>query len=80
MESLAYLVMGLYLGTIVFSLVTVGFAAFFRFKGRFRRIALLLWALLLVVAILGFSLSPSFGAIPGIAGFVATILIFFKSR
>ncbi len=80
MESLAILVGSIYLGTIAFSLTTVGFAAYFRFKNRFRKTALVLWALLLVVSLLSLSLSPSLGVTPGIAGLVATALIFFRKR
>ncbi len=80
MESLAILVGSIYLGTIAFSLTTVGFAAYFRFKNQFRKTALVLWALLLVVSLLALSLSPSLGAIPGIAGLVATVLIYFRRR
>ena len=80
MESLAYLVGGIFLGSIVMSLATLGFATAFRLTGKFRRTSLILWSLQIVLGLLTLSLGPAFGAIPGLAGLVATVLIFFKKR
>lgn len=80
MESLAYLVGGIFLGSIVMSLATVGFALTFRLSGRFRKTSLILWSLQIVLGLFALSLGPAFGAIPGIAGLAATVLIFFRKR
>jgi hypothetical protein len=61
MESLAILVMFMFLAELLFGLLVVIFAALARFRGRFRRTALVLIVLLAIETAWALSIQFAFG-------------------
>jgi hypothetical protein len=64
MESLAILVMFMFLAEILFGLLAIVFAIMARFRGRFRRTALVLIVLLAVETAWALWVLPAFGFPP----------------
>lgn len=80
MESLALIVSLMLLGEVVMGLAAITFAVLARFKGRFRRTALVLLAILAVETAWAFTVLPAFG-VPSLLGLgVAAILFWWPRR
>jgi hypothetical protein len=62
MESLALLVTLMFLAEVLFALAVVAFAIVARFRGRFRRTALVLIVLLAIETVWALLVLPAFGA------------------
>ena len=75
MESLAILVMFMFLAELLFGLLVVIFAALARFRGRFRRTALVLIVLLSIETAWALWTLPAFG-FPSLVAFVLSAGIF----
>jgi len=61
MESLALLVTLMFLAEVLFALAVIVFAILSRFRGRFRRTALVLLVLLAIETAWALSVLPAFG-------------------
>ena len=75
MESLAVVVSLLLLAELLFGLLAVTFAALARFRGRFRRTAQILIALLTIETIWALWILPAFG-VPSLVALVLSVGIF----
>jgi hypothetical protein len=75
MESLAILVMLMLLAEVLFALSVIVFASLARFRGRFRRTALVLIVLLAVETAWALWVLPAFGT-PSLIALVISVAIF----
>lgn len=75
MESLAILVMFMFLAELLFGLLVVVFAALARFRGRFRRTALVLIGLLAIETGWALWILPAFG-VPSLVALALSAGIF----
>ena len=80
MESLALVVTLMLLAQVVFGLAVIVFAALARFKGRFRRTAIVLLALLAVETAWALWVLPVFGVPSLIALAIAALLFWWPRR
>jgi hypothetical protein len=80
MESLALVVTLMLLAQVVFGLAVIVFAALARFKGRFRRTAIVLLALLAVETAWALWVLPAFGVPSLIALAIAALLFWWPRR
>jgi hypothetical protein len=79
MESLALLVSLMFLAQAVFGLAVIVFAALARFKGRFRRSAIVLLALLAVETAWALWVLPAFG-VPSLIALAISAVLFWWPR
>jgi hypothetical protein len=79
MESLALVVSLMFLAQAVFGLAVIVFAALARFKGRFRRSAIVLLALLAVETAWALSVLPAFG-VPSLIALAISAVLFWWPR
>jgi hypothetical protein len=80
MESLALVVTLMLLAQVVFGLAVIVFAALARFKGRFRRTAIVLLSLLAVETAWALWVLPAFGVPSLIALAIAALLFWWPRR
>lgn len=80
MESLALVVSLMFLAEIALGLATITFAALARFRGRFRRTAIVLLVLLAVETVWALTILPAFGFPPLIALGIAAVLFWWPRR
>jgi hypothetical protein len=80
MESLALVVTLMLLAQVVFGLAVIVFAALARFKGRFRRTAIVLLTLLAVETAWALWVLPAFGVPSLIALAIAALLFWWPRR
>jgi hypothetical protein len=79
MESLALVVSLMFLAQVVFGLAVIVFAALARFKGRFRRSAIVLLALLAVETAWALWVLPAFG-LPSLIALAISAVLFWWPR
>jgi hypothetical protein len=79
MESLALVVSLMFLAQAVFGLAVIVFAALARFKGRFRRSAIVLLALLAVETAWALWVLPAFG-VPSLIALAISAVLFWWPR
>ena len=76
MQDLAYIVIGMLLTEIIFSLITVGFCLAYRFTGKFKKTAMTLVAILAIMSGWLFGGAWQMG-VPGAVALIASILFLY---
>ena len=80
MESLALLVVNIYLVLIATSLATFVFSLINRARGKFRRTAIVLFAITAMIAIWATSILFALGFIPLISALLSGLILFLPKR
>jgi hypothetical protein len=79
MESLALVVSLMFLAQVVFGLAVIVFAALARFKGKFRRTAIVLLILLAAETVWALWVLPAFG-VPSLIALAISAVLFWWPR